>query len=280
VTVDTIEASNQSSSPRELIAITHGATTYRIATGTRDVMYDNQIYTATAAARGEIGVPPVDDANVECEITLPIDHAFVRRYLKQLMPPLSIACTIRRLYYPGGETEQIWSGPITSMSCDDDDTLATFRSPSFASEAAVRKLPTISVGRTCPHILYGAGCNVDRNNVLFKVTTTVISVNGRDVHVDIGSLSADHWSDGGEIVHVATGDRMTIREQLYINNPPSSVVTLSLQDRMPDLKIGDSVEVYAGCDHIITTCHGKFDNRENFGGYPQLPSDNPFKWER
>jgi len=37
-----------------------------------------------------------------------------------------------------------------------------------------------------------------------------------------------------------------------------------------------SVTLYPGCSHTIADCRDKFNNLVNFGGFPWIPSKNPF----
>jgi len=39
-----------------------------------------------------------------------------------------------------------------------------------------------------------------------------------------------------------------------------------------DVTVGDQVTLTAGCDKTLATCNGKFSNRLNFGGYPDIPN--------
>jgi len=32
----------------------------------------------------------------------------------------------------------------------------------------------------------------------------------------------------------------------------------------------------AGCDHSVSTCAARFDNLANYGGFPFIPTKNPF----
>jgi hypothetical protein len=288
VSIESIEASEQDGAARELIDISHGTIVYRITTATRDITQDGWIYQATATGRGEIGVPSIEDDDMAIELTLPVNHAFVKRYVQQFAPPQRITVRVRRLY-EGGEIEMVWLGQIVSMTVDDEGTEATFRVPAQSNDASQRLLPTLSIGRPCPYILYGPGCEVEReasvDGLAHKVTTTVLHVNGRDVRVDL--LDTDRlsgWAAGGELVvtgGTAIGERMSIREQIDLG-AFSSVVDLSLRSQIPGLKVGDAVEVYAGCDRTIDGDHGcgpKFDNKDNFGGSNLMPTENPF-WRR
>lgn len=283
MSVEDIEASEQDNSAREIIDIFYGVTTLRITTATRDIRQGGNTYKATAAARTAVPQAPLNDDDVALELTLPINHAFVRRYVQHFTPPQRVSVRVRKLY-ESGDLETIWLGYITSMAVDDENTEATFRVPARGNDAAQRLLPVISVGRTCPYILYGPGCNVSRSasvgGVAHKVSTTVVSVNGREVRVDLQSFDRlDGWSEGGELVvtsGTASGERMSIREQA---DTGSTLVLLTLFQVIPGLRAGDSVDVYAGCAHTIDVCLGKFDNKDNFGGEPSLPDKNPW-WNR
>jgi hypothetical protein len=42
------------------------------------------------------------------------------------------------------------------------------------------------------------------------------------------------------------------------------------------IAVGQAVTLYPGCDHTTTTCDGKFSNLNNYGGFPHIPTKNPF----
>jgi hypothetical protein len=283
MSIEDIEASEQDGSARELIDVTYGNVAHRITTATRDISYGGVLYLATAAKRGPLPTSPIDEEDA-LELTLPIDHAFVRRFVLQFAPPLRVSVRVRRLYETD-EIETVWLGYITSMSVNDENTQATFRIPPRGADAAQRRLPTISVTRLCPYMLYSHGCEVSRTasvgGLAHKVSTTVAHVNGREVRVNLAdSDRLPDWAEGGELVVTggsATGDRMAVVEQSTYSG---TTATLTLQMQIPGLKVGDGVDVYAGCDRTITTCRTKFDNKDNYGGSYLMPTDNPYKWER
>lgn len=261
------------------ISVNGGATAYHHTTGSHDVDVGPTRYTAIAATRGPLVVPGVGVGDVELEITLPVNHPFVRRFVMQGVPPTSIDLVWYRR--TDGTDEQIWNGKITSMACDSDEGVAKFRSPSRLTETILRVLNP-SVGSTCPHLLYGTACGVSRTGshggLAHKVSTTAMLVAGRDVRVDLGTTDRnDDWALHGELVHVSSGERRTIREQTDLSPGVSSVVSLSMAERIPELRVGDAVEIYRGCDHTISGPHGcgpAFGNRQAFGGFNRLPSRN------
>jgi hypothetical protein len=211
----------------------------------------------------------------ELVLKLPVDHALVRRYLKQGVPPKQVSVTLYRKQ--GDYTEQLWAGHVTSVAFE--KLTATLRVPSRAGQWMLRTVPSATVTKSCPLILYSPLCGVSRDGsspggVAHKVTAPAIYVNGRDVRVDLGSTDRNgSWAEGGEVLHVASGERMSVASQRDLNPGISAVSELSMQMQLVGLKVGDTVEIYAGCDWSINGTNGctpKFANRQNYAGMPQL----------
>jgi uncharacterized phage protein (TIGR02218 family) len=267
----------QDSEPRELFTIgVNGAVFARHTSATRDIEWEGVLFTAIALQRGELAITmPGQDKDLI--LTLPIDHAFVRRWTRQGIPPR--LATLELYRQDGGETEIIWAGNITSMSAEGGT--AKFRVPSMAGEWMLRPIPAFTVGKECNHVLFDSGCTLLRtgshSGLAFKVTTTVTHVNGRDIRVDLGDTDRNgDWAEGGEVVHTSTGERMGIATQTDLNPGSSSVADLRMQLQIVGLQVGHSVDIYAGCNRLVATCNTKFGNKANFVGFPQLPSKNPF----
>ena len=273
----------QDSEPRELIeiSINDGTTFHRHTSASRDILYGGNTFTAIPVERGEVAVTMPGDEK-DCILTLPIDHALVDRYCEQGNPPRKISVTIWR--QDGGETEQIWAGEITSMNAE--RRVAKFRIPSRAGEWMLRPLPSTRAGRACPVFLYDSLCGVSRTGtgptgLPHKVTTTVIYVDGNIVRVDLSTIPAGNalrpdWARDGDLKHVATGEWLTIALQTDLSPGVSTVADLTLERPIVGVNVGDSVEVYAGCDMMIGTCDAKFGNKLNFRGFPHMPEENPF----
>lgn len=253
----------QTSQPREAYAITTPAETYRLASGVHDVTIDGNVYTASPVSRASIVVPNAGGSG-DLSFTLPVSHAVPQRVLELGVPPRSISVVVYRQQATSGESEAIWRGVVTSMACTGN--LAEFRVASRLDRLKARRLPTISFSRICPHILYDNQCTVARAS--FTVSTTVAIANGRVVSVASMSGNPDGWATHGEILHVASGERMTIADQ--------TGTSLTLQLPLVGIATGDAVQIFAGCDHQNNTCRDKFDNISHFGGFPQLPTINPW----
>ena len=130
--------------------------------------------------------------------------------------------------------------------------------------------------RQCRHALYGRGCNVDKADHRTLAECTAVSGNT----ITLSEIPADD-SDGvlstylGGIAEYAGVSR-------FIVGKSGNVLTLwrplpGLEDALASSEAPE-VAIYPGCDRTLETCHAKFDNALNHGGFPWLPDVNPFKF--
>jgi uncharacterized phage protein (TIGR02218 family) len=264
MSLETDEQSVELSQPREAYEVTVGTTIYRMTSGVRDLVIGGQTFTASPIGRTTLPVTNSSGPG-EVTITLPVSHAIPQRYLAQGVPPGTVLVGVLRHQIESGETEYIWRGYATSMTCTGN--VAAFSVPARSAQAMLRRLPMITAGRQCPHILYDSRCSVARAS--FKVTTTVTAVSGRAIRVATMDSKADYWAQFGELHHVASGERMTISDHTGTD--------ITMQLPIVEIGIGDEVEVFAGCAHDVGTCLSKFDNVVNFGGFPDMPTSDIFK---
>lgn len=280
------ESSTQDARPRDLYVISvNDIVRWRHTSASRDIVYDGQTYKAISMERGSIKLSENDENEVA--LTLPVDHDLVRLWTRQGVPPQRVMVTVTTLMLNSGAVRRIWGGKITSLSCR--GSTAEFLIPSRMIEALKKRLPTVSVSRACHHVLYASGtCRASRDGsspagVPFKCVTTTMVVNGRSVRLDLSNVPAANafranWLVGGDLFHPASGERMTIVEQADANPGISTVTTVMLALTVPDLKTGDTVHVFAGCDRTVATCRDKFANQVNYGGQPYLRFDRKPWW--
>ena len=265
------ESGAESSLPREFYDISqNGSTIYRIASGSRDVTYLGNTYTAFPSARTDIAIEQTA-AEMQLVLTLPLSHALAQRFTAQGSPPRQVQVTAWRKQVNSGLVERIWFGYITSMAIERH--IAKFAIPSRFRRNLDRAVPTVVIDRSCPHILYDGVCRIDPAG--FTQATTVVSFDGRRITVvSVGAFGDNNYAVGGDFRHNATGEYQTILEETAID--VSGNVTFTLQLPIPELKDGDAVTIRAGCAHDIDTCHNKFANEVNYGGLPYMPSGNLF----
>lgn len=261
------ESSVQDGEPREGYEFVLPAVTYRLTGGDRDLIIDGNRYRKDKVSRGEIRVSSTTGAQ-ELEVALPLAHPIAQRWAQGGVPPRSIGVTIRRKMLRSGESETIWVGSITSMAADlnAEGHVAKFLVPSRFGQVLVRRLPTVTVGRNCPHILYDANCKAPRNS--FRVATIANVVDGNVITVASVGGNPDHLFENGELFHPASGERMTIFDQVG--------TTIILQLPIFELQSGQNVEIFAGCRHDLNDCRNVFNNVPHYGGGPNTPIGNPF----
>ena len=89
-------------------------------------------------------------------------------------------------------------------------------------------------------------------------------------HIDIAALDRPtDWFTHGYVA-TATGQRFIIRQDARLDGRRRLHLWL---DATPQIKIGDEVQLVAGCDKSLTTCRDKFDNAVNYQGFPHLSDD-------
>jgi hypothetical protein len=282
------EASPQDNEARELYDITIGTNVYHHTSASRSVYVNGTLYTAEAIDRGPITVAQLRDGHdAVMVVKFRVDHPMVRRWFQQGVPPKTASAVVWRQQVRSGEVERIWTGEVASIDADDADHVANVTLTSLLGEPFRRRLPTVTVGRQCAHVLYGAGCNLVRTDSSpsqghpYKCSTTVLYFDGRNVRLDLSNVPANasyrsKWLQFGELVHLVSGERMSIIDQQDLSPGVSTVTTVTMQLQIVGMKVGDIIETYAGCSHDAGTCYDKFSNQANFGGYASLPTRNPF----
>jgi len=257
--------------PREFYEIVQNdAVTYRVASGARDIVYEGNTYVAEPVARTAVGISTVT-GEFQVTLALPLRHGLCQRYPAAATPPRQIAVTIRRLDLESGLVEQIWSGYVTSMAIERH--IGKFNIPSKMVRSLQRKVPSLVVGTLCPHTLYDKQCRIDP--ATFSVSTTVARFDGRSITlVTVAAFGDENFALFGDITHDNTGERQTVFKEN--GSDFDGTTTFEMQAMIPEIQVGDSVTVRAGCLHDIPTCHDKFANVANYGGMPERPTSNPF----
>ncbi len=163
-----------------------------------------------------------------------------------------------------------WKGRLASVAPDESYYKFIFESI-FTSmrRIGLRK----KYQRACPHVVYSVGCALDIED--FQVTDEASNVVGSVVTVPLAGTYANGYFTGG-ILEAADGTMRLITlhngEVLYLSR-----VIPSLQTAFDNTGPGTvNVSIAPGCDRQPQTCLSKFDNIENFGGFPFIPLRNPF----
>lgn len=256
------EAAAQSGRPVELYEFLYGATAYRYTSADGDVVYGGNTYSAVPIARGAVEATN-EVARLALEITctreLPVLEPFA------VSPPEEVVLiTLRRLHAGDGEAIIMWMGRVLNVTLNN-------AAAEIHCESVYTSLKRVGLRRlyqkSCPHVVYGTGCGLAR--ATYKATKTVSTVVGTTITV--GSIGAvDGYYAGGYLEWSSGG--VSHRRSIHSQTGGSLVIGFPI----PGIAASDSVDLYPGCDHTLSTCNGKFGNSDNYGGMPFFPSKNPF----
>lgn len=268
----TDESSVADSQPREFYEIVESASvTYRLASGVRDIDYGGNTFTASPAARTDIGVVTTS-GDLALVLTLPLAHGLAQRWPAQGSPPRQVTVTVYRKQMTSGAVEILQTGQIISMAIERH--LARFQLQPRLTRQLARRVCSFTSQRLCPWTLYDPNCKL--SDAAFSITTTITDVNGRRIKVDgsDGRFGDESYAVGGDVRHVTTGERQLVLTESGVDVDGN--VTIDMQAPIPDIHVGDSVVIRAGCKHDIPTCGDKFANLVHYGGDPEMPTADLF----
>jgi uncharacterized phage protein (TIGR02218 family) len=118
----------------------------------------------------------------------------------------------------------------------------------------------------CRHALYGTACGVNR--AAFQMVGIVSAVNGTTLTVTNADAQPDGYFVGG-MIEFGGVFRFIVGH---------TGTTLRLWRELPDIEETDQVGLYPGCNRTLEQCHDRFNNAINHGGFPWLPTSNPFSF--
>lgn len=243
---------------KELYRFVEGATVTTLTSADAEEVHLLETYTPQEGLeRNEAEVKnELSKANIE--VSLPISSTLAMRYLTS-----TIDAVLSLTVYSKDELDVIrteWKGRLAGLKPDGATIKMIFESI-FTSlrRAGLRR----RFQRTCPHVLYGRGCNLDRED--FKESLAITVINGNVLTVPGADAFADGWFRQGFV----KGTDGVIR---FISAHVGDQITLIRP--LASLTIG-SHDFYLGCDRLKETCKNKFDNILNNGSFPWLPTKNP-----
>lgn len=202
-------------------------------------------------------------------VTLPESDAFAQSYLQVRTPGVTAVKIWRgHLDDPDDEVRIIFQGIVTRVRSDGEGEteLNCISSVHFLKAKGLR--PRIQ--RTCRHVLYNGLCRLNLANWLSAGTATAYvdntyTITGADSQPDgywLGGLLEYNGEYAFIVAHAGTS--ITVR------------IPIDSLDAQIDATSSVAVQLAPGCDRSAATCENKFNNLLNFGGFPDMPTDDPF----
>lgn len=129
--------------------------------------------------------------------------------------------------------------------------------------------------RSCGAVLGDARCQVDLTLPANFVQTTVASFDPLQRFVFIGINSfAEGWFERGRFT-VLTGAAAGLIGTIKFDRFADGHRIIDLWHRLgAEIAIGDQVRLEVGCDRTNTACRAKFNNFNNFRGFPHIPGED------
>lgn len=262
MTFDAQEKSVESASPIEFCTIAIGTELFRMHNSIEEtITLGADVFYKTHVSRGHIAT-----GQEYLTVELPGDHPFPARYA-MIAPGQPATLTIQS--YHRGDTSDLrvlYKGVVRSVAFTQQGSKAAM-SVIPISEAFDKTLPDRTFQAPCNNILFDDDCKISAGLWSYEEEVTAVEANTITVK-NLGSSKGNGWADGGFVCYGVMDYRLILSQT-------EDVLTLVLPFYEPIL--GKNVTVYAGCDHSLTgDCQNKFNNTDNFGGFPYVPTKNIF----
>lgn len=256
------EVSTQEGAPVELYQFVRGSTFYRYTSAEVDYVDTDTTWESSPISRSGIEITPERVRNA-INITVPRNNPVADLF--RISPPTDVvAVTIYRHHRDDAEEIVLWMGRV--LGVDWKGAKAEMRCEPVSTSVKRNGLRQV-YSKNCRHVLFGPGCNLNRDN--FKTETTVVSISGRTLQV--AALGAFTYGGGYVEWEPVPGsvERRFIRES---DTDGNLVLSIPFQG----IPVAAPVRVFPGCAHDTITCDAVYDNLPNFGGQPFISNRNPF----
>lgn len=266
MTYSAIETSEYNAQPVELYSFECASRAWRYTSADEDKFISPFNYTAIPLKRSAFEENQ-DVYRSLLTLTMSRDVPFLDLY--RYSPPTDIVqLTINRYHEGDSEVTTPWMGRVTNVKFL-ESTAEVRCEPVFTSLR--RPILRRRYQTTCPHVLYEQGdgkCNVLKDS--FKVNSYITAIDGIHINGTLIAVYPDGHFSGGFAEWFYNG----ITERRSIVDHIGAQITLAIP--FNGLQVGETIAVFPGCDHSLTTCDGTYNNVINFGGQPFYPDKNPF----
>lgn len=252
------------SKPKELYRFVEGLSVWTVTSSDMPEVYDGETYVPITIGRSEVeSKNELSRANVQVSVDL--DNEMGRRWMRGILDEV-VGLTI--LSKDGDDVSVVWKGRLSSVRPEGAQISLVFESV-FTS----LRRPGLRARyqRSCPHVLYGRGCNLDKND--WASSGTIINVQSTTVIMPEASLRPDGYYTAGMIEAPDGSLRFIVR---HIGSSLVLIRPLANLDESFANNGGITARIFPGCNRTKETCQSKFNNLPNYGGFPFIPLRNPF----
>jgi len=264
---DAREQSLAQGQPVRLYQFSRGVLHWSYNTSDRDITWNNQIFRTIRGGIIDSGIVQSGDPEADkLTITAPADLE-VAQLWRGVPPSDQTELVIYDMHWVDSEALVTWLGSVSGVNWPTLDT-ASITCLTLDAELDQPGL-TDTYSRTCLAVWGDARCKVNTSS--YMLIAPIQGVTGAAVTAGAAAAYADGWFSGGYAewpVGSGNYDRRFIEQ-----HTGDQLVMLGGTSGMPTSGV---LRVYPGCDGLITTCQGKYGNKDNFRGEPQLQGESPF----
>jgi uncharacterized phage protein (TIGR02218 family) len=266
VTVDIIESSAHDGAPQRLFLFSVGNLNYGYVENAREVSYNNIPYSSIALIDMDDIAQALSEDSPTIEIRIDSKAPLVEQFIPyQPTTPMRVRVYRHHVEDPDDEYITELIGEVASAALDEEtgDGVLSVR---MLASSFDRKVPWPAYQKQCNYVLYGPGCQVDRE--AYKTETILTGVSANRITSPDFVNTDPLWFALGYVVRVIDGQvRWVIWQDADV---------LVLQSPFVGAQGGDEVIAYPGCDLRKITCETKYDNLDRHLGFPWGPQKNPF----
>jgi len=269
-TLEQLETSFDSSRPVELYEITLGTITFRLTSAAVPITIGVDTFEPEPGLSRSSIVQGSERKNRTLTVTMRADNEFARRY-RDIPPGVRAsvrAFRVQRDETPSLTTVLIFTGLVQNVKFVLGGTMAQVAVRTL--EAALnQRIPRRTYMSSCNHFLYDQFCKVNPalHNIVGEVTAE---------DPDLATITVD--GVGASSLKFISGFVRPVSEVDFRHVLAESGDLLSLDVPFPGSFLGQDVQVFAGCDHLLEgDCALVYDNVIEFGGYAHVPNRNPFQ---
>jgi uncharacterized phage protein (TIGR02218 family) len=265
----TNEASVYSGKPVQFIHFQQGTTHWRYTTADSiaNVTFNSASYAPLAISATEVQFDR-EQASGNIEIDVPRDNP-VAALWQDGPPEATIDATIYTMHR--GETDFVtaFTGRVVQITLDGSlaKLVISSRAPGLG-----RKVPRAHWQRLCNHALFDAGCTLvaatfEETAPVQTITTNVLTFNTSDL-AQTGPYFRGGWCE------LADGSKRFIVDDVAIG--ATRTVTLQKPFAAGTVVALDTLSLFPGCGRTAAICASKFSNLDNFMGFENIQTVDPF----
>ena len=272
---DALETSSRQGKPVFLYRFVSGTEIYTYTSDSIPHTYLDEVY-APLEGLDMSGTGQSQEVNAQRITITATKEWIIPRLYVAFVPALQMFLTVFKFHRDDpADVNTYWQGFVRSAKFNPDDGNAN-----VMCDPITVMFDRLGLRRTysalCGHVLYDGFCPVPAS--AFRVDGTLLSApSGFTIQASAWAGQPDGWFKVGFVERVLLSGVIDMR---FITGHTGSTLTL-LSPFPDDVAGGEVIRAYAGCDHLFSTCAGKFGAYTDTGGacgcFHRVPKKNIFK---